>query len=252
MRHRPLFLLLAVLAVTFAGPGAIGVDGEAAAAPGKAKPTAKAKAKPTAKAKAKPTAKAKPKAKAKRKTAGKRRSNFSGHGVARDKLRTEPVPRPSGDVWIYIVNFREEIKVNIYDEDGGFNEEALAQLDSGFRCKRTNEVRAVDPRLYETLSTIFDEYGSQRIELISGFRHQKNEGSRHYHAAAADIKIPGIGIRELYNFAESLDTGGMGIGIYPRSGFVHVDWRAPGEPSYRWTDHSGPGQPSARPRKPQS
>ena len=31
----------------------------------------------------------------------------------------------------------------------------------------------------------------------------------------------------------------MGIGIYPRAGFVHVDIRP--EPSYRWTDYSPPG-----------
>jgi hypothetical protein len=31
----------------------------------------------------------------------------------------------------------------------------------------------------------------------------------------------------------------MGIGLYPTSGFIHVDFRAPGEPSYRWVDHSG-------------
>jgi hypothetical protein len=33
----------------------------------------------------------------------------------------------------------------------------------------------------------------------------------------------------------------MGVGLYPTSGFIHVDFRAPGEPSYRWTDYSGPG-----------
>jgi len=49
--------------------------------------------------------------------------------------------------------------------------------------------------------------------------------------------------------AESLDGGGMGIGIYPRSGFIHVDYRAPGEPSYRWTDYSGPGSSEARRKK---
>ena len=37
----------------------------------------------------------------------------------------------------------------------------------------------------------------------------------------------------------SLDTGGMGLGIYPRAGFVHVDMRP--EASYRWVDYSPPG-----------
>ena len=56
-----------------------------------------------------------------------------------------------------------------------------------------------------------------------------------------DIRIPGVSIHDMYNFAETLDAGGMGIGIYPTSGFIHVDFRAPGEPSYRWTDYSGHG-----------
>ena len=171
---------------------------------------------------------------------GKKDRYFSGHGVDKDELRTEAVPKPSGDLWLYSPNFREEVRVNIYDASGGFDEEALAELDKIFRCKRTGEQRAVDPRLYESVSVIQDHFRGKRIELVSGFRFQEKETSRHYHASAADMRIEGISIRELYDFAESLDTGGMGIGIYPRSGFVHVDWRAPGEPSYRWTDRSPP------------
>jgi uncharacterized protein YcbK (DUF882 family) len=183
-------------------------------------------------------------AKKKRSKKGKKKDRyFSGHGVEKEELRTDAVPKPSGDLWLYSPNFREEVKVNIYDSKGGFNEEALAELDHIFRCKRTGEQRAVDPRLYETVSVIQDHFG-KRIELVSGFRFQENETSRHFHASASDIRIEGVSIRELYEYAESLDTGGMGIGIYPRAGFVHVDWRAPGEPSYRWTDRSPPERDS--------
>jgi uncharacterized protein YcbK (DUF882 family) len=182
---------------------------------------------------------------------GKKDRYFSGHGVDKADLRSEPVPKPSGEVWLYSANFREEVRVNIYDPNGGFNDEALAQLDHIFRCKRTGEQRAVDPRLYETVSVIQDHFGGKRIELVSGFRFQENESSRHFHASASDIRIEGVSIRELYDYAESLDTGGMGIGIYPRAGFVHVDWRAPGEASYRWTDRSPPERdsPGKRPSR---
>ena len=61
----------------------------------------------------------------------------------------------------------------------------------------------------------------------------------HFHASAMDIRIPGVGLGELHKFADSLDTGGMGLGLYPTGGFIHFDYRAPGEPSYRWTDTSG-------------
>lgn len=185
-------------------------------------------------------------------------ARFDGHAVASAKLREEPLPKPSGDVWLYSINFREEIHVNIYDESGELDPDVMAQLDHLFRCRRTGEERAVDPRLYEILSIIHDQFGQQRIELVSGFRNQPNEGSRHYHASAMDIRIPGVSVRELYEFAAGLDTGGMGIGKYPTSGFVHVDWRAPGEKSYRWTDYSGPDddegkkKPRRRKRQPNS
>jgi uncharacterized protein YcbK (DUF882 family) len=199
----------------------------------------------------------------KKKRRAKKAPPMRGHNVAAADLRTEPVPAPSGDVWLYSENFREEVRVNIYGKGGGpgrYDEEALAALDTVFRCKRTGDRRAVDPRLYDSLSAISDHFGGKRIELVSGFRFQRNEGSRHYHASAMDIRIEGVSIRELHGYAESLDTGGMGIGLYPRAGFVHVDWRAPGEPSYRWVDRSRPdggnagNRPSrrARSRRPAS
>ncbi len=165
---------------------------------------------------------------------------FQGHGVASTKLRTDVLERPTGDVWLSVENLREETKLNIFKPDGSYDEGALAKLDELFRCRRTGEVRSVDPRLYEQLSRIYDHFGARRIDLVSGFRFAERNSSRHYHASAMDIRIKGVTIREMYDYAESLDGGGMGIGIYPHSGFVHVDFRAPGEPSYRWTDYSGP------------
>ena len=40
----------------------------------------------------------------------------------------------------------------------------------------------------------------------------------------------------------------MGIGIYPRSQFVHIDVRSP--PSYRWIDYSPPNSNAAEKRPP--
>ena len=117
----------------------------------------------------------------------------------------------------------------------------LAKLDVVFRCKRTQEVRAMDPRLYEQLSRLQDHFGKARATVISGFRFAERSSSRHFHASAIDIRLEGVGLRDMYQYAQSLDGGGMGMGIYPHSNFIHVDYRAPGEPSYRWTDYSGPG-----------
>lgn len=171
----------------------------------------------------------------------KRHADFLGHNALKSTLRTEPLAKPSGAVSVHVDNLNEDVTVNIYKADGTFDDASLAKLDDAFRCVRTGEVRAVRAELYEQLSRFYDHFEGKQIHLVSGFRFAERNSSRHYHASAMDIRIPGISIREMYNFAETLDAGGMGVGIYPTSGFIHVDFRAPGEPSYRWTDTSGPG-----------
>jgi len=151
---------------------------------------------------------------------------------------------------MYSVNFREEIRVELFDEEGALRDEALAKFDHGLRCKRTKEVRAIDPRLAIIVSIVFDHFGKKRMDLVSGFRFQRNEGSRHFHGAAVDLTIPGVPVWKLHKFVETLDTGNMGIGLYPRSGFVHIDIRAPEDPSYRWIDRSRPGRGGNRGKRP--
>jgi uncharacterized protein YcbK (DUF882 family) len=168
---------------------------------------------------------------------------FQGHGASQATLRHDPLDKPSGYVWLRAENLNEEFQGSIYKPDGSFDDAALARLDDLWRDPRTGDARAVRAELYEHLSRVCDRYPGQRVDLVSGFRLRERDSSRHHHAAAMDIRIKGVPIRELYRFAESLDVGSdgaLGIGIYPRSQFIHVDFRAPGERSYRWTDWSGP------------
>jgi uncharacterized protein YcbK (DUF882 family) len=178
---------------------------------------------------------------------------FQGHNASQSTLRADPLDRPSGDVWLRAENLGEEFKGNIYKSDGSFDDAALAKLDDLWRDPRSGDVRAVRAELYEHLARICDQYPGQRVDLVSGFRIHERDSSRHYHASAMDIRIKGVSIRDLYRLAETLDTGSdgaLGIGIYPNSQFIHVDFRAPGEPSYRWTDYSGPNSGSGKRKSP--
>jgi uncharacterized protein YcbK (DUF882 family) len=166
---------------------------------------------------------------------------FQGHNADKSTLRKAPLDKPSGHIVLRAENLGEQVEVDIYKPDGQFDYGALAQLDELFRDTKIGEVRAVRAELYEQLSRIQDHFGGKLVYLVSGFRFAERDSSRHYHASAMDIHIPGVSTTELYRFAQTLDTGGMGIGIYPTSAFVHVDYRAPGEPSYRWVDTSGHG-----------
>ena len=171
---------------------------------------------------------------------------FTGHNAAKQTLRTQPLDKPSGHIHLRAENLAEEVEVDIYKPDGTFDDAALAKLDELFRDPRCGEVRAVRAELYEQLSRIEDHFDGKTVYLVSGFRFQERDSSRHFHASAMDIRIPGISIYEMYKYAESLDAGGMGLGIYPNSGFIHFDYRAPGEPSYRWTDYSGHSGPAKK------
>lgn len=168
-----------------------------------------------------------------------RHSMFSGYQVPEVRLRSQPLQRPSGKIEMTSANdTKAYLQVNIYNPDGSFNDDALDQLNHFLRCRRTGTEKAIDPHLFEILSHVYDHF-KKPLDLVSGFRNQERTTSFHFQGSASDIRILGVHERELKEFVEGLDTGGMGIGIYPHGHFIHVDIRP--EPSYRWVDYSPPG-----------
>jgi uncharacterized protein YcbK (DUF882 family) len=172
----------------------------------------------------------------------------SGHVVSEDKLRDAPLPRPSGKLHLIYPGVKDEAEVNIYNADGSYNLDALEEASHVLRCRRTDTEKPIDPQLLMLLSHVYDHFGSKPIEIVSGYRNQRKQTSNHFKGTASDIRIAGVPPKKIREFAESLDGGGMGIGIYPKGGFVHIDVRPP--PSYRWIDYSPPGSNDAEKRPP--
>lgn len=164
---------------------------------------------------------------------------FSGWPVPEMRLRAQALTRPSGKIEMYSLHEPKVlVSVNLYKADGSYSEDALEKLNHLWRCRRTETEKSIDPHLFVVLSHIYDHF-KKPIALISGFRNQRRMTSYHYVGSASDITIQGMADGRLKSYVESLDTGGMGIGIYPHAGFIHVDVRP--EPSYRWVDYSPPG-----------
>ena len=174
-------------------------------------------------------------------------AKLMGAVVPDERLRAAPPPRPSGNIHIYVLATHESLRVNIYNEDGSYNIEALQAASHLLRCKRTGAEKEIEPRLFTVLSTIYDHFGERRLEVVSGYRNQRRTTSYHFRGSASDIRIDGVRIQKIRDYADSLDAGGMGVGLYPRAGFVHVDVRP--LPSYRWIDYatSNPDNPDKRP-----
>ncbi len=190
---------------------------------------------------------AKASTKASRTTRSRSRLEAGGRVVPESALRDTPAPPPSGNLQIYAIATRETLKTNIYNSDGSYNVDAVQEVSHLLRCKRTDTEKEIEPRLMVILSHVYDHFGNKPIQVVSGYRNQRRTSSFHYKAAATDIRIPGVSPTKVRAFVESLDAGGMGIGLYPRSQFVHVDVRPP--PSYRWVDYSraDPDSPDKRP-----
>ena len=121
-----------------------------------------------------------------------------------------------------------------YFVDGWYNPDVMAQVDWLMRDWRTDETRRIDPGLLDILYTLQSELGrGEPVHIISGYRtaatnamlrsRSRNVARNSYHmrGQAADMRIPGVGLRTLRNLAMDLQAGG--VGYYPRSDFVHVD-----------------------------
>jgi uncharacterized protein YcbK (DUF882 family) len=175
----------------------------------------------------------------------KRASTFSGYAPPAAILRKTPAPRPTGELKIFSLNLRETLEItSIYDGTGAIEPEAVQAVSRLLRDHRNGRIKPIEPKLVEVLSSVYERFGKRRLVLVSGFRSPKGSLNYHSRGAAADIKIEGVSARALRDYVRSLDSGGMGIGIYPHAGFVHVDVRPP--PSYYWTDSSG-ATPRRRP-----
>ena len=177
-----------------------------------------------------------------------RHARVSGRVVPEERLRQDPLPHPSGKLHLVFPGLNDEVEVNIYNADGSYNLAALEEASHVLRCRRTETEKPMDPQLLMLLSHVYDHFGGKPLEVVSGYRNQRKQSSNHVKGTATDIRIAGVPPKKIREFAETLDGGGMGIGIYPRSGFVHIDVRPP--PSYRWVDYSPPNSNAAEKRPP--
>lgn len=183
----------------------------------------------------------------KRRAPARRGKKVKGFAVKEADLRQTPLGKPTGHIEIHTLASNEDVSVDIFNDDGSYDNDALEELNHALRCKRTDAEKAIDPRLFVLLSHVYDHF-QKPLQLVSGYRNQRRETSFHFKGSASDIRIEGVNPKKVRDFAATLDTGGMGIGWYPRAQFVHIDVRP--LPSYRWIDNARPNSNSADKRPP--
>ncbi len=127
------------------------------------------------------------------------------------------------------------VVVLVPEEHGGpFEPEQLEAARQAFRARANGP--GVNERLLGLIHRATRHFDVPYVHLVSGVRQDRG-ASRHTHGLAADIVLPGVSDEELAAFFRA--QGFVGVGIYTRSGFVHVDVR---ERSFFWLDPSPPGR----------
>lgn len=112
--------------------------------------------------------------------------------------------------------------------------EAFEQINVILRDFRTNQVRAIDPRLIDIIYTVQRMTGKTTpYEVLSGYRSPKTnkmlrrtssgvaKKSLHMEGRAIDLRMDGVRTTRIRDVAKSLQAGG--VGYYAKSNFVHID-----------------------------
>ncbi len=128
-----------------------------------------------------------------------------------------------------------------FDEAGAVTSRAAAEIADLFRSDGGVEAAPIDERLVRILYAISVHFDAPEVVIVSGYRTPESDGGRrsnHHHGRAVDIVVPGITNEAVAAYAR--EFGRVGVGLYPVSGFTHIDVR---DRAFFWVDPSGPGEP---------
>ncbi|WAS99690.1 YcbK family protein [Rouxiella chamberiensis] len=147
-------------------------------------------------------------------------------------LATLSTPRPRVLV-INNLHTGETLKTEFFDGKK-YNRDELARLNHLFRDYRAEQVKNIDPQLFDHLYRLQIMLGTSKpVQLISGYRtlatnnslrkHGSGVAKHSYHTLgqAMDFHIQGVDLANIRKAALKMRMGG--VGYYPRSDFVHID-----------------------------
>lgn len=145
--------------------------------------------------------------------------------------RRDPLP-----IVFRALTARDRFELVPDDAYGTFSGEALERAEQALAYREDGSHHAIHPRLLQLVHRAVRHFRAPWVWVISGYRGG-NPRSRHAQGRAIDLVLPGVPDRRLAAYLRP--QGFVGVGIYPTSGFVHLDVRAR---SYFWSDSSGPDQ----------
>ncbi|MEE4360343.1 MAG: DUF882 domain-containing protein [Pseudomonadales bacterium] len=141
--------------------------------------------------------------------------------------------RPAYSLSLANIHTGEKVRA-VYREGDALLDDGLAELGVVLRDWRTDERHPIDPALLDYLVEVQQSLGHDGyVNIISGYRSPKTNAtlaarsngvakkSLHMQGRAIDIALPGRATGDVRRAALALQRGG--VGLYSKSGFVHLD-----------------------------
>lgn len=156
-----------------------------------------------------------------------------------------PVATPPGframanpPVRLRMIHGGREVVLQPVGSSGRFAASTLARAETVLADHRGGHSRAIDRRLLELVYRTAVHFGVPLVHVVSCVRSPRaGSHSNHHVGRAIDFALPGVSDDRVADHVRRF--GFVGVGLYPRSGFTHLDVR---DRSYFWVDHSGPGE----------
>jgi hypothetical protein len=189
--------------------------------------------------KARRAARAKARAARPRVKAGYRRMRDRWHKAASPRVVQAWLARTPPPLVLAPAGSSERFVIEPAGDEGGFDAADLANAARAFATHhgRVERVSCIpEARLLDLIYQAMRHFRAPWVTIVSAWRPDRTT-SRHSQCRAADVVLPGVSDERLA--AHFRRQGFAGVGIYPTSGFVHIDVRGR---SYFWVDRSGPGQ----------
>jgi uncharacterized protein YcbK (DUF882 family) len=138
------------------------------------------------------------------------------------------------------LNTGDRVELPADSDEGGFDAASLERASAVLHDPRTGLRHPIEPSLLDLVYRAQRRFDAPEIRMISGYRAPTGaKTSNHGRGRAMDLVVPGASDEAVAGWAR--DLGFAGVGIYPKSGFCHLDVRPQ---SHFWVDTSGPGQRS--------
>lgn len=142
---------------------------------------------------------------------------------------TTPVAAEPETVHVVLVRGRKRLELDL-PLDGKVDSETAKELAKLMRCRESGRTRRIATGTLALLADIAVRFPGHEIEIVSAVRAEPERNrtgvkhSKHWSGHAIDLKVHGVKLTEVRD-AIWKNHRNVGVGYYPGSGFVHIDYR---------------------------